>query len=246
MNKMIILVIMAFVMNANILHSQVAVESLKFGTAVEKNDIVGEGTSFPAETEKVFCWMRITGAQGKTVMMKWYRDNVFLSDVALEIISNNMRTYAYKSIFGNGGAYKVEVVDDGGNVLQTGEFTITGGTTAAAATTEAAGSDGAISIEALKFGTGVEKSEVIGEAASFPASTEKVYCWLKVIGGNEKTVTIKWYYKDAFMSDVALDIKSNSMRTYAYKTIAGNQGEWRVEVVGPSGAVLQAASFTVN
>lgn len=241
MKKILCLVIMAVVMKANVLHSQVAVESFKFGTNIEKNEVVGEATSFPAETEKIYCWMRITGAQGKTVMMKWYRDNVFLSDVALDISSNNMRTYAYKTIFGNGGNYKVEIVDDGGNILQTAEFVVTGGNTAAAA-----GNEDGISIEALKFGTGVEKSEITGEATSFPASTDKVYCWLKVIGGDAKTVTVKWYYKDSFMSDVALDIKSNSMRTYAFKTIAGNQGEWRVEIAAPSGAVLQAASFTVN
>jgi len=172
--------------------------------------------------------------------MKWYRDNVFLSDVTLEITSNNMRTYAYKTIFGNGGTYKVEIVDDGGNVLQTGEFVVTGGSSMSAS-----GSDGLI-IEALKFGTAVEKSEIVGEATSFSASTDKVYCWLKVTGGDSKTIILRWYYNNAFSNDVPLEIKSNSMRTYAFKTIAGNQGTWRVEVIGESGAVLQAASFTVN
>ncbi len=224
--------------------AQVAIEAIKFGTGIEKNEVTGEATSFPAETEKVYCWFRITGAQGKTVMLKWYRNDVFVSDVGLEISSNNMRTYAYKTIFGNGGNYKVEVIDDGGKVIQTAEFVVTGGTETASSA--AGGSDGSLSIEALKFGTGVEKSEVTGEATSFPASTEKVYCWLKVLGGNEKTVTVKWYYNNIFMSDVALEIKSNSMRTYAVKTIAGNKGEWRVEVIGPSGAVLQAAAFTIN
>ncbi|KAB2878440.1 DUF2914 domain-containing protein [bacterium] len=241
MGKLIVAVMMAFTITSNVIRAQVAIESIKFGTGVEKNDVVGESTSFSAETDKVYCWLRITGAQGKTVMVKWYRDNVFLSDVALEITSNNMRTYAYKTIFGNGGNYKVEIVDDGGNIIQTGEFVVSGGSVSAASATE-----GGLIIEALKFGTGVEKSEIVGEATTFSASTDKVYCWVKVTGGDGKSITLKWYYNNTFMNDVLLEIKSNSMRTYAYKTIAGNQGDWRVEIVGSSGAVLQAASFIVK
>jgi hypothetical protein len=245
MKKLIIFALLVVLFGISSVQAQIAIEAIKFGTGIEKSEVTGEATSFPAETEKVYCWFRITGAQGKTVMTKWYRNDVFLSEVALEITSNNMRTNAFKSIFGNGGNYKVEVIDDGGKVIQTAEFVITGGSEAAA-TTATGGSDGDLRIEALKFGTGVEKSEVTGEANAFSASTEKVYCWLKVLGGNEKSVTVKWYYNNLFMSDVALEIKSTSMRTYAVKTIAGNKGEWRVEVVGPSGAVLQAAAFTIN
>lgn len=245
MKKLMMFILLSVLFRISSVQAQIAIEAIKFGTGIDKNEVTGEATSFPAETEKVYCWFRITSAQGKTVMLKWYRNDVFVSDVGLEITSNNMRTYAYKSIFGNGGNYKVEVVDDGGKVIQTAEFVITGGTEAGS-NAAAGGSDGSLSIEALKFGTGVEKSEVTGEATSFPASTEKVYCWLKVLGGNEKTVTVKWYYNNIFMNDVALEIKSNSMRTYAVKTIAGNKGEWRVEVIGPSGAVLQAAAFTIN
>ncbi|MBL7959834.1 DUF2914 domain-containing protein [bacterium] len=241
MGKLFLVVMMALTITSNVIRAQVAIESIKFGTGVEKNDVVGESTSFSAENDKVYCWLRITGAQGKTVMVKWYRDNVFLSDVALEITSNNMRTYAYKTIFGNGGNYKVEIVDDGGNIMQTGEFVVSGGSVSAASATE-----GGLIIEDLKFGTGVEKSEIVGEATTFSAATDKVYCWVKVTGGDGKSITLKWYYNNTFMNDVLLEIKSNSMRTYAYKTIAGNQGDWRVEIVGSSGAVLQAASFIVK
>ena len=245
MKKLIAFVLLAILFEISSVQAQIAIEAIKFGTGVEKSEVTGEGTSFSAETEKVYCWFRITGAQGKTVMLKWYRNNVFVSEVALEIVSNNMRTHAYKTIFGNGGNYKVEVIDDGGKIIQTAEFIVTGGTEASSGAATG-GADGDLRIEALKFGTGVEKSEVTGEGTSFPASVEKIYCWLKVTGGNEKTVTVKWYYNNIFMSDVALEIKSNSMRTYSVKTVAGNKGEWRVEVVGPSGSVLQAAAFTVN
>lgn len=241
MNKLFWGLFLVLGFSAHRLYAQTSVESLKFGSGIEKNEVTGESTSFSAETEKVFCWLRITGGQGKTVMMKWYRDNVFLSDIALEITSNNMRTYAYKTIMGYGGTYKVELVDDNGNILQTGEFVVTGGRSGAVA-----GVEGDLRIEALKFGTGVDKSEVKGESNVFPLSTDKVFCWLKVTGGEGKTLTLKWYYKNVFMNDVPLEIKSNSMRTYAFKTIAGNVGDWRVEIVSPSGAVLQAAAFSVQ
>ncbi len=103
-----------------------------------------------------------------------------------------------------------------------------------------------IKIEAMKFGTGVEKNEVTGEAASFPAATETVYCWLKVIGGEGQTVKVKWYYKGGLMTDLDLEIKYPSMRTYSSKTIAGNSGEWKVEVLSSTGEVLQAAMFTIE
>jgi hypothetical protein len=219
------------------------VEAIKFGTGIEKNEVTGEGTSFSAETEKVYCWFRVTGAKDKSIMVKWYRNDVFVSETPLEISSNNMRTHSYKTILGNGGDYKVEVIDDEGNVIQKAQFLVTGGTSVTSAPDSP---DGDLRIEAIKFGTGVEKTEVLGESASFSTSTDKVYCWLKVAGGNEKSITIRWYYNDVFMNDVPLEIKSNSMRTYAFKTIAGNKGNWRVDVLGPSGAVLQTASFVIE
>jgi hypothetical protein len=103
-----------------------------------------------------------------------------------------------------------------------------------------------VKIEGLKFGTGIENNDITGEAASFPAATEKVYCWLKVTGAEGQTIKVKWYHNGEFMNDVDLDIKYASMRTYAYKTIYSNTGDWKVEVLSAAGEVLQAATFKVE
>jgi hypothetical protein len=159
-----------------------------------------------------------------------------------------MRTYSYKTIYGNGGNWRVDIVDDAGTVIKSGSFTVEGGSTTGSTETVTGGEtgDGDLKIVDLKFGTGIENMEVTGEGSMFPSSTEKVYCWLKATGGQGKTITIKWYFNGSASGEVPLELKYNSMRTYSYKTIYDNKGEWKVDVVGPSGSILQSAAFTTN
>lgn len=101
-------------------------------------------------------------------------------------------------------------------------------------------------VESLKFGLNVNKMEIVGEGTSFTADAGKVYCWMRVSGGQGRYVKVKWYYNGQSIGDVQLDIKFNPMRTYAYRTISGRTGSWSVEVVDPSGTVLHAAQFKVH
>ena len=103
-----------------------------------------------------------------------------------------------------------------------------------------------VAIDAMKFGTAVEKNEVVGEGASFAVSTEKVFCWIKVLNAENRTLTAKWYLNDVWVSDVPLEISSNAMRTYSSKTIAGNKGTWKVDIVSDNGDVLQSGTFTTQ
>ncbi len=227
------------------------VEDMKFGTGVENNAVTGEASHFPNETEKVYCWLLVTGGEGKTITLKWYHESKFMSDVSLEITYNRMRTYGFKTISGNGGAWKVDVVDEGGNTLKSAEFTIAGEAKSSGGESSSSGSvagvaDGTMKIVEMKFGTSVDNNEIVGEATLFSTSTEQVYCWIRVTGGEGQTLNVKWYLNNNLTTEVPLDIKYNSMRTYAYKTIAGMKGEWKVEIVGPSGVVMQTGTFTTN
>lgn len=105
---------------------------------------------------------------------------------------------------------------------------------------------GGMKVDALKFGTNVRQLEIVGEAASFSKTTGRVYCWARVSGGQGRFVKIKWYYNGNAMGDTKLDIISNSMRTYSYRTVTGKPGPWSVEVVDPSGVVLHSANFSVK
>lgn len=103
-----------------------------------------------------------------------------------------------------------------------------------------------VKIESLKFGTGVTGMEVAGEGVNFSGAADKVYCWMRVTGGQGKTLKVKWYYNGNVFGETPLDIRSNSMRTYAYRTITGKKGNWKVEITDDSGALLHAAGFAVN
>lgn len=101
-------------------------------------------------------------------------------------------------------------------------------------------------VESLKFGTGVVSMEVAGEGVTFSGTGDKVYCWMRVNGGQGKTVKVKWYLNGNVIGETPLDIKSNSMRTYAYRTVTGKKGNWKVEITDASGVLMHTAGFTVN
>lgn len=246
--KYVGLLLLVFFVSVNLRAQNI--EDMKFGTSVENNVIVGESKVFPNDVEKVYCWLLVTGGEGKTLTIKWYYENKFLNDVVLELPYNRMRTYAFKTIAGNGGNWRVDVLDESGKTLRSGDFTVSGGSSATGIKSTSGSvsgvADGSMKIADMKFGTGIENNEVVGEATIFSTSTEQVYCWLLVLGGEGQSVTVKWYFNNNLVGEIPLDIRFNRMRTYAYKTIAGMKGEWKVEVVGPSGVVMQTGTFTTN
>ncbi len=107
--------------------------------------------------------------------------------------------------------------------------------------------EGGYEVVDVKLGTGVKDREPEGVAESFPASVGKVYCWNKISGPEGGEITHAWYKGDEKMGEVKLAIKFRSMRTWSAKTIpADGTGSWRVDVLGPDGAVLKSVSFKVE
>lgn len=102
-----------------------------------------------------------------------------------------------------------------------------------------------IKLEGMKVGTGIEASELVGESATFPADGNKVYCWIKVVGGEGQTVTMKWSFNGTVTDEIPLEIKSWSMRTYAFKEIH-RAGAWKIEVAGADGSILKSTEFTAQ
>lgn len=88
---------------------------------------VEAGSSFPASLGKLFCFTKITGALEPThVTHVWYFDGTERARVELEVNSASWRTYSSKNIENHEvGAWRVEVVDSAGNVLQTLNFEVT-------------------------------------------------------------------------------------------------------------------------
>ena len=85
------------------------------------------GTSFPASVGKLFCFTKITGALNPThITHVWSFDGTERARVELEVNSSSWRTYSSKFIENQEvGAWRVEVVDSAGNVLQTLNFEVT-------------------------------------------------------------------------------------------------------------------------
>ncbi len=104
-----------------------------------------------------------------------------------------------------------------------------------------------IAVAEAKVGTGVEGLELQGEAASFPASVGKVYCWTRITGGAGQEVAHAWYKDGAKVAEVKLALRYASVRTYSYKNLGDEpKGAWKVDVLGPDGAVLGTVEFKVE
>ena len=76
----------------------------------------------------------------------------------------------------------------------------------------------------------------------------KLYFWTRITGAQgEVTIEHVWYKGDVEMARVPLKIAGSNWRTWSSKNIEKIwTGEWRVDVVGPDGAVLESVSFTVQ
>jgi polyisoprenoid-binding protein YceI len=88
---------------------------------------VEAGSSFPVSVGKLFCFTKITGALNPThVTHVWSFDGTERARVELQVNSPSWRTYSSKIIENQEvGAWRVEVVDSAGNVLQTLNFEVT-------------------------------------------------------------------------------------------------------------------------
>jgi len=104
------------------------------------------------------------------------------------------------------------------------------------------------SIARLVVGTGVEKSEPVGTAESFPVSTEKVYCFMEATQiPKDMEISFVWSYGGKEMLKTTLPLKAGAKwRTYANKNLRGLKGEWKVEIKDSDGKVLKDVKFKVE
>jgi len=105
-----------------------------------------------------------------------------------------------------------------------------------------------LTIARMEIAASVENHEPAGIAASFPATQEKVFCFLEFKDVKKAgNVNIVWTLGANEMGKVPLTVKAMSKyRTWANKTIGGMKGDWKVDVVDESGAVLKSAAFKVQ
>ena len=94
----------------------------------------------------------------------------------------------------------------------------------------------------------VQNKEPVGVAEAFPASTEKVYCFLEagtII--RDMDVSFVWFHGQNEMRKIALPLPMGSRwRTYAYKNLVGIKGDWKVEIRDQAGKVIGETKFKVE
>ena len=95
----------------------------------------------------------------------------------------------------------------------------------------------------VKAGTGVEKHEVVGEAASFPAGTT-VWVWSRVTNG-EGNIKHVWKRDGKEVWSATLPVGSKLWTTMSRRTIP-SAGAWEVAVTTDAGAQIGTVSFTIQ
>ncbi|MEJ2101101.1 MAG: DUF2914 domain-containing protein [Desulfobacterales bacterium] len=94
---------------------------------VVNREAVDVGTRFPSSVSRLYCFTKIVGATQPTeVFHVWSYGDVERARISLEVKSSNWRTYSSKAIQAHEtGAWRVDVLDAAGNLLQTINFEVT-------------------------------------------------------------------------------------------------------------------------
>jgi len=113
---------------------------------------------------------------------------------------------------------------------------------------EAAAPAPSLNIARMEIAGSVENREPVGVASTFPDNTEKVYCFVEVKDVLKDTsITFVWTMGSNEMGKVTQQVKQSSRwRTWSSKTVSGMRGDWKVDVLDESGAVLKSATFTLE
>ncbi len=87
---------------------------------------VGSDSTFVASVGLVYCWTRVAGAEGEVAIHHvWFHGDQEMADIELRIGGSPWRTWSSKAIVPEWtGAWRVEVRDSAGNVIETIRFTI--------------------------------------------------------------------------------------------------------------------------
>ena len=112
----------------------------------------------------------------------------------------------------------------------------------------ASGQENEFTIARLVIGTGVENREPVGVAETFPATTQKVYCFLEATEILKDTeVSFVWFHGEKEMLKTNLPLQTGpKWRTFADKNIGGMKGDWKVEIRDVKGNLVKDIKFKVE
>jgi hypothetical protein len=105
-----------------------------------------------------------------------------------------------------------------------------------------------LTIVRMVISAGVKDRTPLDMGTTFPASQEKVSCFIEFKDvKKETTINVVWMYGQKEMDKIPLTIKpSPRYRTWATKTIYGMKGKWKVDVLDEKGDLIKSIEFTVQ
>ncbi len=106
--------------------STLTVDRIVIAENIVDREPEGEGSSFSAETQKLYCFTHIKGAEGETTIThRWMRGDSVMAEVQLPVKSSSWRTWSSKNFVpGWAGDWKVQVLDGNGTVLKEVTFVL--------------------------------------------------------------------------------------------------------------------------
>jgi hypothetical protein len=109
---------------------------------------------------------------------------------------------------------------------------------------EAEGASG-LSVEDVVFCAAIKDRAPAGIADTFPSGIYSIYCYTRLAGSGAVTsITHEWYHGRARVAVMKLPVRFLPWRTWSFKQMKKDlKGDWRVDVVGPDGAVLASRKF---
>lgn len=114
-------------LNGTAISQETASEPLAFSIAeavvcreVVDRTPVGAGDVFPNDLERLYCFVRVVGAEAETeIQHKWYFQDQLVATVSLAVRSDNWRTYSSKQIGPQAtGEWMVEICTDSGEPVK--------------------------------------------------------------------------------------------------------------------------------
>jgi len=103
-----------------------AITRMVVGTGVDNREPQGVAEKFPAQTEKVYCFLEAKDIpQDQELTLKWYAGNNPMGKTALSVKQGpKWRTWAYKNLRGIKGDWKVEIKTSEGKILKEAQFKV--------------------------------------------------------------------------------------------------------------------------
>lgn len=102
-----------------------AVADAKLGTGVVDREPQGVAESFTSDVGKVYCWTKVTGAEGTEITHAWFKGEEKMGEVKLAVKYPSTRTWSAKTIPADGkGDWRVDVIAADGTVLKSLSFKV--------------------------------------------------------------------------------------------------------------------------